>query len=601
MGSLLAEDGCRFRVWAPNAKRVQVIGDFSSTPIDLAPDSGTGNWSADQISAKVGDRYQYIITNRGGENNDDSQLWYRADARGLQVESPAAEARSYIAPPFPSDRPSFVTPSFNELLVYQLHIGSFSGHNDGVIVRDNTASFLDLIPKLDYIRNLGFNAIQLLPINAEQGSSQGAGEMYGPSDLYALANIYATDPSKAVTEFLQLIDAAHSKGLAIFLDVIYAHAGPRENRYWRYDGNFAGHTIDVNGQQQRVEGGIYFINGHHTPWGEGFALWQPEVRDFIVDNARLFLRDYRIDGLRFDAAQGIQTDALTYIVQTIHSEFAEKYLVAEYDTSGESSVISGDTDPFSTFGFSAIWDLASPWQTYAFLGGGRDGIDALLARIGDLNRPEPWRFVSYMTGAHDQVFGGMSRPGLYITERFGGRANAFARAKARLAWALNAVLPGTPMIFMGTEGHLDGHWDPAVTDADRRVDWDRMGDDLGAPMQRLVRDANNLRRNYKSLVSSKGSIVHVDHENALVAFRRENGLGEILLIVVHTADSQFFESHYDLPIPDDPASWREIFNSQAVNYGGDGHAGNAGAAISPINGQLSIQVPAWSVLVFIRG
>jgi 1,4-alpha-glucan branching enzyme len=398
-------------------------------------------------------------------------LWYRADARALQVESPSSQARSYIVPPFPSDRPAFNTPPFDELLIYQLHVGSFSGHNDGTNVRDNTATFLDLISKLDYIRNLGFNAIQLLPINTEQGSACGAGELYGPSDLYAIANVYATDPSKAVAEFIQLIDAAHSKGLAIILDVIYAHAGNRENRYWRYDGNYAGHTIEVNGQQQRVEGGIYFVNGHHTPWGEGFALWQPEVREFILDNARLFLRDYRIDGLRFDAAQAIQQDALEYIVQELRREFPDKYLIAEYDTSGDATVISGDTDPYSTFGFSSTWDLPSPWQTYAFLRGDEKAVDELLTRVGDLNRPDPWRSVSYMTGAHDQVFGGMGRPGIYIAERFGGRTNPFARAKARLAWALNAILPETPMIFMGTEGHLDGHWDPAVTDTDRRIDW----------------------------------------------------------------------------------------------------------------------------------
>jgi 1,4-alpha-glucan branching enzyme len=211
MGSLLTEEGCRFRVWAPNAKRVQVIGDFTPKPIDLAQDPGTGNWCADQIPAKAGDRYQYVITNRGGENNDDSQLWYRADARALQVESPTPEAKSYIVNTFPADRLIFKTPPFDEFLIYQLHVGSFAGHNDGIDVRENTATFVDIIAKLDYVRQLGFNTIQLLPINTERGDCHGAGEMYGPSDLYALANVYATQPSKTVDEFLQLVDAATAK------------------------------------------------------------------------------------------------------------------------------------------------------------------------------------------------------------------------------------------------------------------------------------------------------------------------------------------------------------------------------------------------------
>ena len=66
MGSLLTEEGCRFRVWAPNKKRLQVIGEFSSTPIDLAPDPGANTWSVDQVPAKPNDRYEHVITNWGG-------------------------------------------------------------------------------------------------------------------------------------------------------------------------------------------------------------------------------------------------------------------------------------------------------------------------------------------------------------------------------------------------------------------------------------------------------------------------------------------------------------------------------------------------------
>ncbi len=90
MGSLLTGQGCRFRVWAPNASRVQLVLDALDTPPagDLAPEPGTGNWSADQVNVPAGTKYQYIITNMGGPNNDNSQPWFRADARSLQVETP---------------------------------------------------------------------------------------------------------------------------------------------------------------------------------------------------------------------------------------------------------------------------------------------------------------------------------------------------------------------------------------------------------------------------------------------------------------------------------------------------------------------------------
>ena len=114
MGSLLYPDGtCRFRVWAPYAHRVQVMGDFTSwnsAPLDLAPEGSSGN-------------------------------------------------AGYVVGPFPSARQPFVTPAFQDFIIYQLHVGSYAGRNDGIPVTANTATFVNLIAKLDYIRGLGFNGI----------------------------------------------------------------------------------------------------------------------------------------------------------------------------------------------------------------------------------------------------------------------------------------------------------------------------------------------------------------------------------------------------------------------------------------------------------
>jgi 1,4-alpha-glucan branching enzyme len=126
-----------------------------------------------------------------------------------------------------------------------------------------------------------------------------------------------------------------------------------------------------------------------------------------------------------------------------------------------------------------------------------------------------------------------------------------------------------------------------------------MGDDLGAPMQRLVRDVNNLRWSYNCLRSPKGSIVLVDRQNSVVAFRREDDVGAILLIIVHLDDTQFGGGGYDIPIGDDPATWREIFNSQATEYGGDCQVRNS-TEVKSTDNQLSVAIPAWSLLIFQR-
>ncbi len=363
MGSLLINGSCRFRVWAPNAQRVQVVmGSPSGTTFDLASEPGTGNWSADQIPASPGDKYQYIITNAGGVNNDNYQPWYRTDARALQVESSAAASMGYIVPPFPQNRQPFTTPAFEDFLIYQLHVGSYCGRNDNVAVSTNTATFVDLIDKLDYIRGLGFNAIAPLPITDAQCDLHGAGELYGPSDMFAAEDLYASSPEKAVDELLQLIDAAHARGLAVILDMVYNHAGTGDNRYWRYDGNYAGDDGNL--------GGIYFVHGHATPWGAGFAMWQQEVKDFFLDNARMYLRDYRVDGLRFDAVQAIQPDAVEFIVQELRREFPDKYLIAEYNPFDSYTSASGWNDPYGTLGFCGRVHYAALRGAHEWLGAG---------------------------------------------------------------------------------------------------------------------------------------------------------------------------------------------------------------------------------------
>ena len=595
MGSLLTGNTCRFRVWVPNAQLVQVVGDFTPAPIDLAPEPGTGNWSADQIPASAGDKYQYIVTNMGGSNNDNSQPWVRTDARALQVQSSAAASMGYIVAPFPAARQPFTTPAFEDFLLYQLHIGSFCGRNDGVAVTSDTATFVDLIGKLDYIRSLGFNAIAPLPITDNFADVHGAGMGYGPCDMFASEELYATSPDQAVAELIQLIDAAHSKGLAVILDVVYNHASTVDNRYWQYDGNFAGDTEIYDGQQITIQGGIYFVHGYHTPWGEGFAVWQQQVLDFLLDNARMYLDQYGVDGLRFDAAQAIPAPQLASIVWTLRQEYPDKYLIAEYNGGDRNTSASGYNDPYGTLGFCATWDLSGPGTTSAWLNG-NNVLALLMQQIGSFTNPNQWQTVEYLTGSHDQIYAGNS--GSYITQHFGGRTNGWALAKARLAWALNVTLSGTPMLFMGTEGHLDGAWDPSLANGDNRVNWSLMGDPTGAPMQQMVRDANNLRWAHPALRSPGGSIVHADATNQIAAFTRWDSNGDVLLIVVNPSDGQWSASDYAVNMGGETGTWTEIFNSQAPVYGGVNTVGNPGSALPVVDNQIWINLPSWSVLIF---
>ena len=126
MGARLFGNECSFRVWAPNARKVRVEGDFTgwaASAIDLF-DEGNGNWSVDVSPVAAGQMYKYLIDNAGGSENDDSQTWERADARALQVENSGGAAAGYVLAPVPANRWSpFQTPRFENFILHAVHHG----------------------------------------------------------------------------------------------------------------------------------------------------------------------------------------------------------------------------------------------------------------------------------------------------------------------------------------------------------------------------------------------------------------------------------------------------------------------------------------------
>ena len=322
-------------------------------------------------------------------------------------------------------------------------------------------------------------------------------------------------------------------------------------------------------------------------------MWKKEVKDFFLDNARLWLRDYRVDGIRFDAVQLIQPDAVQFIIGQLRSEFPDKYLIAEYNPSDDHSA-AGPMDPFGELHFHATWDMNGTSQMYAALAGSSP-VDNLLTLIGDFRNPNPWCSIRYPTGSHDDV-NRQKDEDLgkgYLVERFGGRNNGWARAKARLAWSLAVALPGNPMMFMGTEGHLDGFWDWRRDNGrgDHRPDWNLMGDPTGAPMQTLVTHANKLRWDHPALRSPVGNVTHVDRQGQVVAFKRYTYDGDMVLVVVNVSDNQWAFHDYGVNLGGESGTWLEIFNSQAPEYGGFDITGNYGEYLGEREGKLFINLP----------
>ncbi len=589
MGANLWDNGCSFRVWAPNAIAVMVqiwqYGQMSEIP--MTPDIQNQHyWSVDVPGVVAGQRYQFLIENKGDSPTNPGGRVIRVDAYARQVENADDNAKGIIVD-WAQEWSEFATPYFSDLIIYQAHVGSFAGLHDHLNI-STYATFTDFQTKLDYIRSLGFNAIQFLPIAQVDG---GDNEGYGITNLFAPHDGYGTP-----AELRSLVEAAHRKGLAVLFDVVYHHASISHNHYWQYDGN----TNDG--------GGIYFEDPFHAEPardedGRSFAHWKLEVQNFLLDNARMMLNEYRADGLRFDMAHSLNWDCIKHIIAGLRENpyWRDKYLIAEW---------TGDqrdrwSQVIRELGFDAVWSIGDPFA-YRRAMQGENAIGELKSFMGLLEFEHSWNVVRYVLGSHDQIAdidSGHQPEHRYAVEEFGGRNSWLARAKARLGWALNIAIPGTPMMFMGSECHHWGYWSPNgdrnPTTSEHRFDWAIAGDAIAMPMRDLVRDANWVRWNNPALRSETFRFIHEDLSNTVLAFKRWHEGGNVVVVVVNLGDRQWQHWDYGIDMGGETGEWMEILNTQAPQYDGWNDSGNYQSKLEVQgDGHLYVNLPKWSVLIF---
>jgi len=283
MGAIPYVGGVGFRVWAKFASAVNVAGTFNNwsdtaTPLTL---EGNGYWSTDVPGAAVGDEYKFVITNPA------TVVPWKKDpyAHAMDVTK---NGNSIIADTaFAWTAMNYSTPNWDEIVIYELHVGSFLFDPASPSGR---GSFTTVIGKLPYLADLGINVIHVMPA-AEFPSSYSAG--YNPSDIFAIEVNYGGPKG-----FHALVEAAHALGIAVIFDVVYNHLGPNDLDLWVFDG-----------WSQNNLGGIYFYNDARcaTPWADTRPDYgRGEVRQFLRDNALFWLQQHQCDGLRFDATGWIR-------------------------------------------------------------------------------------------------------------------------------------------------------------------------------------------------------------------------------------------------------------------------------------------------------
>jgi 1,4-alpha-glucan branching enzyme len=555
MGATPYNGGVTFRVWAPFASNVQLSGDFNNWKPDdtvLFPE-GNGYWSADVSDATVGQQYEYVIANASS-----GALLRHVDPYSRAFKTPGGP--SLIAP---SDTQyvdgSYASPAWNDLVIYELHIGTF--------VLDKALShpggtFGSAATKLDYLKNLGINAIEIMAAGEfETDTSWG----YNPAYIFAIEEQYG-----GPNGFRAFVEEAHKRGIAVIMDVVYNHLGYPAGDMWRFDG-----------WSQNEKGGIYFYNDGRssTPWGDTrFDYGRPEVRNYLLDNARRWLQHRFADGLRWDATGWIRnvygnnndpTNDLPdgwSLMQTINGEIKRsqpwKISIAEDMQSNEW--LTKDTGAGGA-GFDAQWDAAFVHSLRSAIIPADDAGRNMYAVRDAISRSyngNAFERVVY-TESHDEDANGHSR----VPEEIwpGNASSYFSKKRSTLGAALVLTSPGIPMIFQGQEFLESGYF--ADTEP---LDWSKQLTFSG--ILTMYRDLIRLRRNwFNNTAGLKGQSLNVFHVNdaaKIVAFHRwdRGGPRDDVVVVVNMAN-QLYRS-YSIGFPR-AGLWHVRFNSDWNGYSPD--------------------------------
>ena len=559
MGATPFNGGVTFRVWAPFARTVAVAGTFnnwSQTADPLFPETG-GYWSVDVNGAKVNDEYKFVIGSQYGP----SPLWkndpYARELTQSNGNSVVADAN------FVWDNTGYQTPTFNQTVIYEVHVGSFLfDPKTEASLGYRRGTFTSLISKLDYLQNLGINAIEIMaagefPFDYSWG--------YNQSYMFAIENLYG-----GPNGFRNLVNEAHKRGIAVIFDVVYNHIGPNDCDLWQFDG-----------WSQNGAGGIYFYNDWRktTPWGDNRPDYgRGEVRQYLRDNAVRWLQQRYCDGLRWDATGWIRNvygqnndpandipdgwSLLQWINNEIRSSQPWKSSIAE--DMQQNPWLTKETGAGGA-GFSSQWDAGFVHPIRQAIIPEDDNTRNMFAvqqAIQNRYNTDAFGRVIY-TENHDEDANGHQR----VPEEIwpGNAESYFPKKRSTLGAILVFASPGIPMIFQGQE-FLQYGW----FDASKELDWSLTVSQSG--IVTLYRDLIRLRRNWfnntRGLSGQNLNVHHVNDAGKVVAFHRwdQGGLGDDVVVILNMANRAY--DSYVVGFPRE-GMWHVRFNSDWNGYSPD--------------------------------
>ena len=587
-------EGWIFRLWAPNARAVQLAGDFNGWQgRDMERHDGV--WELTVPEAKVYDAYKYVV------HGADGQVRWKADPYGFHTQTrPESSSKVYDLSGFAWHDETWLRhrrekPMTDGIMnIYEVHLGSWRRHENGA-----TYSYRDSADQLaEYVKDMGYSAVELLPVT-EYPLDDSWG--YQCTGYFAPTSRYGTPH-----DLMYLVDRLHRAGLAVILDWVPAHFCKDEQGLINFDGTCLYEYGDP-------------LKWEHAGWGTRvFDFGRSEVRSFLLSSAAFWLRQYHIDGLRVDAVASMlyldydrpagqwrpnryggheNLEAIEFL--RLFNECAHAVAPGIVTVAEESTAWPKVTHPVSEggLGFDLKWNMGWMNDVCHYL------------KMDPFFRQHHHRHITFsmmyafserfvLPISHDEV---VHMKGSLRGKMPGDDWRQLAGVRSFYTYML--CHPGKKLTFMGTELGQWHEWDFRG-----QLDWYLLDAEPTAKTHACIRAVNHLYRQSKPLWENDRDwegfrwLVPDDNRNNIIAFVRRDRSGHELVCVVNFSPE--YHGNYRFGVPA-KARYEEIFNTDDAAWGGSGVVNAAPVAVEAIPSHgfeqsISVRIPPLGAMI-LRG
>lgn len=541
-----------FSLFAPYNEKVELIGNWNNwKPIKMTK-GDDGCWRAD-VPLKDGE-YQYKFLVKSKSYFAEGQTLAVPDPYSTRVTREADEKTiivikngKRVITTYEWKHDDVPLPPNHELIIYELHIQDFTG-GPGDEKNPKKGTFKGAIEKLDYLADLGINAIELMPVQEFPGPNSWG---YNPRILFGVENNYGTPD-----DLCAFIDECHGRGMRVLFDGVFNHSEMEspltkiDYAYWFYQ---------ENPDPPHLHWGPKFNYYHHD---ENLDVWP--ARDFTRESIIFWIEHFHIDGIRFDATAAIRNyDILDWLRDQAH-EFVGgiKPFLAIAEHVPQDPTVAGLDGPMD-----AAWHETFSKQMQSTItcidkdGRQAMNIDSIISTLEPRSEgfESPYNVINYIDN-HDQ-----ERIMWQLGNHMIFDAAAFRRMKMGAAILLTA--PGIPMIWMGQEFGESAPRTPNAYAEPQPIDWALLQNDSNKNLLHYYRGLIHLHRTMPALHLDTFEVLSIERERGIFAYKRWNDEGNVIVVVVNIRDVYQGEVHIG-NWPED-GTWHEyIYNYDVDVQGG---------------------------------